>query len=69
MLLPCHAARDRDYILNDECRMTNVEANPNDEIQNRSRPITGFFAIRVLSFLRHSTFVLRHFAITSFRVL
>src|SRR5947208_15025048 len=42
MLLPCHATRDRDYILNDERRMTNDETNPNDEIQNRSWPITGF---------------------------
>src|SRR5438132_14165351 len=55
MLLPCHAARDRDYILNDERRMTNDETNPNDEIQNRSWPITGFLVITSSSDIRASS--------------
>src|SRR5438046_8097873 len=58
MLLPCHAARDRDYILNDERRMTNDETNPNDEIQNRSWPITGF-----LPFGFCHSFVTRHWCL------
>ncbi len=55
MLLPCHAACGRDYILNDEYRMTNVETNPNDEIRNSLWPITG-----VLSFELCHPFVIRH---------
>ena len=60
MLVPCHAARDRDYILNDERRMTNDETNPNDEIQNRSWPITGFlpFGFCHSFVIRHSCFVI-----------
>jgi len=39
--------------------MTNDELNPNDEFQKRIA-LSSLFVIRA-SFLRHSTFVLRHF--------
>ena len=40
--------------------MTNDERNPNDETRNSAEVIAHAFVIRDLSFIRHSTFVLRH---------
>jgi hypothetical protein len=37
--------------------MTNDELNPNDEARNRD-----LFVIHASTFLRHSSFVLRHFS-------
>ena len=45
---------------NDEIRMTNDETNPNDETQKSARHASQEFVIRASSFLRHSSFVLRH---------
>ena len=45
--------------MNDENRMTNDELNPNDETRKGS-VIVSRFVIRASTFLRHSTFELRH---------
>jgi hypothetical protein len=39
--------------------MTNDEGNPNDEVRNTSRDAAGI-VVKSASFIRHSTFVLRH---------
>src|SRR6266478_3303511 len=48
-------------VSNDKIRMTNDETNPNDEAQMGALLADLLFVIRPLSFLRHSSFVLRHF--------
>jgi hypothetical protein len=40
--------------------MTNSERNPNDEFRNGAEVVARAFVIGDLSFVRHSTFVLRH---------
>ncbi|PYL87486.1 MAG: hypothetical protein DMF17_02450 [Verrucomicrobia bacterium] len=51
------------HIANDEIRMTN------DELQSIDRGTARPFVIWASSFIRHSTFNLRHFAFTSFPAL
>jgi hypothetical protein len=65
MRVLCHAQQGRESISNDEIQMTNDETNPNDEIGNGARFAAHFFGIGASSFIRHSTFVLRHFPVTS----
>ncbi|PYJ70751.1 MAG: hypothetical protein DME75_08715 [Verrucomicrobia bacterium] len=48
---------------NDEIRMTNDESMTKREarIPTAHSHLQGYFVIRISSFLRHSSFVLRHF--------
>ena len=45
--------------MNDECRMSNDERNPNDKIQIRFPRMSGF-GFWISSLFRHSSFVIRH---------
>src|ERR687892_2842547 len=75
----CHSERRRGTISNDEIRMTrlraasawqaNDETNPNDKTRNGAHIAAQSFVIWSSSFIRHSSFELRHFAITSSREL
>ncbi len=60
-----HVEWNRDTSSNDEIRMTNDETNPNDEIRNGALIAAASMVIRTWLFIRHSTFVVRHFPVTS----